>query len=111
MEVFFRHRKLQKQCNSENDMLRVFGKQRAEKLKIRLAQLRSVANVAQIPTTPPPRRHELSGNRQGQISVDLDHPYRLVFIPANDPVPTKPDGGLDLTQVTAVEILEIVDPH
>jgi hypothetical protein len=36
---------------------------------------------------------------------------RQVFIPANDPVPTRPDGGLDRARVTAVEILEIVDPH
>jgi plasmid maintenance system killer protein len=111
VEVFFRNRKLQKQCNSENEMLCAFGKKRAEKLKTRLAELRAVANLALIPSTPPSRCHELSGNRQGQLSVDLDHPFRLVFIPANEPVPTKPDGGLDWRRVTAVEVVEIVDPH
>lgn len=111
MEVFFHSRKLQKQCNSEKDMLCAFGQKRADKLKTRLAELRGVDYLALIPSTPPPRCHELSGNRQGQLSVDLDHPFRLVFIPANDPVPTRPDGGLDRARVTAVEILEIVDPH
>jgi proteic killer suppression protein len=43
--------------------------------------------------------------------VDLDHPYRLIFIPANDPIPRKQDGGLDWCAVTQIEILEIVDPH
>jgi hypothetical protein len=41
----------------------------------------------------------------------LDHPYRLIFIPADDPIPTKDDGGLDWSKVTAVEILEIADTH
>ena len=111
MEVFFHSTKLQKLCNSEKDMLRDLGKKRAEKLKTRLTELRAVDNLAQIPSVPPPRCHALSGDRQGQLTVDLDHPYRLVFIPANNPVPVKPDGGLDRTNVTAVEIVGIEDPH
>jgi len=31
----------------------------------------------------------------------------LFFEPANDPVPRKPDGGLDRTQVTVIRILEV----
>ena len=27
------------------------------------------------------RLHELKGNRKGQLSFDLDHPYRLIFLP------------------------------
>jgi proteic killer suppression protein len=43
--------------------------------------------------------------------VDLEHPFRLLFIPANNPVPIGEDGGLDRTQVTEIEIIEIVDTH
>jgi len=43
--------------------------------------------------------------------VDLSHPYRLLFIPAHDPIPLKTDGGIDLTQVTEVEIISIEDTH
>ncbi len=60
---------------------------------------------------PQARCHELLGNRKGELAVDLKHPYRLIFEPANDPIPRKPDGGLDWTQVTAINILEVVDYH
>ena len=47
-------------------------------------------------TSPPERCHELTeGKRIGELSVDLDHPYRLIFIPDNDPVPRRDDGGLE----------------
>jgi len=60
---------------------------------------------------PAARCHELTADRKGQISVDLQHPYRLLFIPANVPLPRKPDGGLDWSAVTEIEIIEITDTH
>jgi len=59
----------------------------------------------------PGRCHELTGNRAGELTLDLDGPYRLVFKPAHNPLPTKHDGGLDWTQVTAVIILGVEDTH
>jgi len=55
--------------------------------------------------------HELKSDRRGQLAVDVSKNERLVFEPADDPPPTKPDGGLDWSQVTAVRILEVVDYH
>lgn len=92
-------------------MQRAFGADRARKLQRRLLELKAASHLEQIPRVPPPRCHEMTGNRQGQLSVDLDHPYRLFFIPANDPVPRKEDGGLDWAGVTEIEIIEIADPH
>jgi proteic killer suppression protein len=43
--------------------------------------------------------------------LDVDHPYRLLFVPDHDPVPAKDDGGLDWTHVTAVRIIGIEDTH
>jgi proteic killer suppression protein len=60
---------------------------------------------------PQARCHELHGKRKGQLSVDLDGPYRLVFKPANDPLPKKSDGGLDWTRVTAIMIIGVEDTH
>jgi proteic killer suppression protein len=34
-----------------------------------------------------------------------------VFEPADEPVPTRDDGGLDWDRVTAVSIREVVDYH
>ena len=59
----------------------------------------------------PGRCHELIGDRGGQLSLDLDHPYRLIFEPANDPIPCKTDGGLEWKDVTAVEIVGVEDTH
>jgi plasmid maintenance system killer protein len=111
MEIFFRNNKLAKSCNSEKEMLKTHGAPRAKKLKARLTELKAADHLAQIPRIPPPRCHELSSNRKGQLSVDLDHPYRLIFIPANDPIPRKADGGLDWDSVTEIAILEIADTH
>ena len=111
MIIFFRTNKLQKQCSSVKETLRAFGATRARKLQQRLMELKAATNLNQIARVPPARCHELTGNRQGQLSVDLDHPYRLIFIPANDPVPRREDGGLDWEWVTEVEIVEIADTH
>jgi proteic killer suppression protein len=59
----------------------------------------------------PGRLHELSGNRAGQLSLDLDGPYRLIFAPDHNPVPRRTDGGMDWNQITAVLVLEIEDTH
>jgi proteic killer suppression protein len=56
------------------------------------------------------RCHELHGDCAGQLTLDLDGPYRLIFSPAAGE-PRKPDGGIDWTQVTAVEIIGIKDTH
>jgi len=71
----------------------------------------AATTLEDIKRLPGPRCHELKGNRAGQLSVDLDHPYRLIFIPANAPLPEKPDGGLDWNQITAIEITGIEDTH
>lgn len=64
-----------------------------------------------ISKLPGARCHPLTGNRNGQFSVDLDHPYRLIFIPANDPIPLGKDGGMEWKKITEVEIVEIADTH
>jgi proteic killer suppression protein len=43
--------------------------------------------------------------------MDLDHPYRLIFTPDHDPHPTRPEGGLDWQQVTAIIIFGVEDTH
>jgi proteic killer suppression protein len=45
------------------------------------------------------------------LSLDLEHPNRLLLAPSHDPVPVKTDGSLDWDAVTAVEIIEITDTH
>ena len=60
---------------------------------------------------PGARCHALRGDRKGRLSVDLDGPYRLIFVPADEAPPAGPDGTLDWDRVTAVVLIGIVDTH
>lgn len=113
MDIRFKNRKLFNELNSASGMEARHGKVRAKKLKQRLAQLLAARCLADLgpPYQGPARCHELKGNRVGKLSVDLDHPYRLLFVPDHNSAPTRADGGLDWTQVTRVMILGIEDTH
>ncbi|MBW1896082.1 MAG: killer suppression protein [Deltaproteobacteria bacterium] len=111
MIIYFKTKKLQKICNSANESIRKLGPKMAGKLQQRLMELKAASCLADVSKLPPQRCHQLSGNRAGQLSVDLEHPYRLLFIPANDPVPKTTDGGLDWVMVTEIEIIGIADTH
>ncbi len=91
-------------------MTRTWGTIQAKKLRQRLDDLKA-ASTLEIMQSLPGRCHELIGDRADQISLDLEHPYRLVFEPANDPVPRKKDGGLNWTAITAVRIIGVIDTH
>lgn len=111
MVVYFHTLKLQKSCCTEREAVRTHGAPLARKLMQRLQELDAADTLADIGRVPPPRCHELKGELAGQLSVDLQHPYRLLFIPANDPVPRLADGGLDWNRVTEIEIIGVVDTH
>lgn len=110
MEITFRTEKLRKQCNDSRTATREFGPNQARKIRQRLDDLRAAGNLGLFRMLPG-RCHELKGNRKGQLSLDLEHPFRLVFEPAHDQQPAQPDLGLDWRTVTAVRVLEIVDTH
>ena len=73
--------------------------------------MRAADYLEDIRYLPQARCHELKGNHAGDLSVDLEHPYRLIFRPANKPIPQKANGGLDWAGVTAVEIIGVEDTH
>lgn len=111
MEITFISRKLQKVCNSEKEMRARFGKPLAERLQQRLAELTAADTLEDIRRLPSARCHELSQDRKGQLAVDVVHPKRLIFEPDHNPVPRKPDGGLDWPHVTSIRVIEIIDYH
>ncbi|KJS10716.1 MAG: hypothetical protein VR67_17755 [Peptococcaceae bacterium BRH_c8a] len=111
MDIYFKYKKLQKACNNERESVKEWGHEIAKKVRQRLSELRAAVCLSDISHLPPPRLHELSGNRQGQYAVDLLHPYRLIFIPAHKPIPIKSDGGIDVSEVTAILIIEVEDYH
>lgn len=111
MIIYFRTRKLQKMCSNKKEAERKLGAKMAGKLLQRMMELSAATNLKEIASLPPARCHELSGDRRGQLSVDLDHPYRVLFIPAHKHLPIKLDGGLDWLKVIEIEIIDISDTH
>lgn len=113
MDIRFAGRKLEKECNDGRLLQRRHGERRAKLLKSRLAVLAAATCLADIgpPYRDPMRCHALTGDRAGQLSIDLDHPYRLVFSPDHDPLPERDQGGLDWSRVNGIIILDIADTH
>ena len=111
MDIIFQDRTLEKAYNDLSFLARKYGPKRAKLLRQRFDDLKGVANLAVLRSLPQGRCHELKGNRAGMLAVDVGHPYRLIFEPANDPIPRKPDGGLDWTKVTVIKILAVEDYH
>jgi proteic killer suppression protein len=111
LDIVFKTSKLRKQCNSFNKARRSFGDSGAKKLMQRLAEIRAAENLQQLMRLPAPRCHPLTGDLGGLFSVDLDHPYRLLFEPAHEPLPVDEDGSLDYSRVTRVRIWERKDTH
>ena len=111
MELSFASRKLAKELADEKTIVRNYGTDNGRRICLRLAQLTAADDLETLRLLPQTRAHELTGDRAGQISVDVKHPYRLLLVPAHDEIPRKPDGGLDWARVTKLKILGIVDTH
>ncbi len=111
MEIAFRTRKLEKTFNSANALQKTYGVRMARVMMTRMAVLRAARSLVLVPTTPPDRRHQLSGDRHERFAVDLVQPYRLVFDANHEPIPRKEDGGMDTERVTSITILDVVDYH
>jgi plasmid maintenance system killer protein len=111
VDILYQDHKLEKVFGDELRLRRNYGKVCAQLIKQRIDQFTKAKNLAELRSEPQARCHELKGKRAGTLAVDLKHPYRLIFEPAHDPVPRKPDGGLDWTKVTAISILSVEDYH
>jgi proteic killer suppression protein len=110
MQICFKTRKTEKIFNSARKLQKEYGADRAKKIRLRMAVLRSAVSLAEVPEQKPDRRHGLKGDRKGQYAVDLVHPSRLIFKP-KDPVPISEGGEIDLSKVTEIVILGVEDYH
>lgn len=110
MEISYKNKKLEKQLTDPIAMVKTFG-QLAKKINQRLRDLSAAENLSVIRNLPAARCHELNGERNGELSVDVSVNYRLIFEPKHDPIPKKDDGGLNWNAVTSIQINEIQDYH
>ena len=110
MEIAFQTARLKKECGDFKLLRKAHGEHRARLIRRRLDAI-TAAVVMEDLRNAPGRLHELRGDRQGQLSLDLDGPYRLIVVPAHNPVPVRAGGGMDWTRITGVTILGIEDTH
>ncbi len=110
MNISFQDKKLRKIAGELRQLIRVYGKQRGEKIKLRLDQLRDAENLEETRHLPG-YYHELTGDRKGQWACSLDGNYRLVFTPHEDPIPEDEHGCYLWVEIHGVEIMEITDYH
>lgn len=106
MKIIFKSKQLENLCNSLSRLRRKFSDNNAKQILRRLQQLKTAKKLS-VMSNLPGRCEELVGDRQGELSVRIDRQFRIVFEPANNPVPLKDDEGLDWEQVTVIKILEI----
>lgn len=111
MLLSFKSRKFEKECNDIKRLTREWGAEQAKLIARRLTELAAAENLETMRLLPQARAHELKGNRAGQISLDVKHPYRLIILPDYDTPPCKTDGGLDWQRITKIKILEVTDTH
>lgn len=110
MIILFADSDFREECINDKLLKRRAGDLRAKKIRRRLDDLKAAPTLSAMKALPG-RCHELKGNRHGQLSLDLDHPWRLIFVPADDPPALKEDGGMDWENIRAVMILGIEDTH
>jgi proteic killer suppression protein len=110
LDIDFASRKLEKVLNSEASIKKEYGDANGRKIMRRMEVLSAAPSLSHVPRTPPERCHQLSGDRDEDFAVDIQNPYRLLLrVP--EPIPRKPDGGIDLSAVTRIVILGIEDYH
>lgn len=104
MRIFYSTNKLEKTL-TDLRMLKKFYSNDYSRLRNRLSELEAAGSLAEIPETPPPRRHKLTGNYAGNWGIDYS---------ANDRIVLRPVGTFEvdnLESITEIEIIALGDYH
>ncbi len=110
MDILFGSRSLEQLCHDDKLATRRHGAPSARKLRARLDDLLAAASL-DYASKLPGRFHALTADRKGQFAFHLHGGCRLVIEPANEPLPRRNDGSLDLQRITAARVVDIGDYH
>ncbi|NEX11347.1 MAG: killer suppression protein HigA [Prosthecochloris sp.] len=110
MNISFGNKDLKKYANDDRLASRKLGTKRAKVFKQRLDDLRAAETLEDVRYLPG-HYHELKENRKGQWSCDLDQPYRMIFIPHEDPIPANADGQYLWIEIRGLDVIEITNYH
>jgi len=106
--------KLKAALESEAACQKQYGRDMTKKIMMRVNELRAAISLVDFwpPMSGPERCHELKGDLAGTFSIDLKHPYRLLFVPIEENSPKdRSDEQKRWTSITNIEIVAIEDTH
>jgi toxin HigB-1 len=109
MKIWFTSGKLSKTMSCERDAAKVYGTDCARMIMRRLAEIEAAPSMADIP--PHAGCHPLKGDKKEKYALKLKQPYRLIIKPKCEEIPLRDDGGVDLSKVTEILVLKVVDYH
>ena len=101
---------LQMLLSGNSKAVRSFGQQRYKLLQRRIKMLQQAETLEDVRNVSG-HFHELTENRKGQWACDLDQPYRLIFVPHENPIPQNENGQYVWIEIKGVELTEIVNYH
>ena len=110
MDITFSRKELLKMANDKSYAIRKLGSIRAKLFSVRLDDLDAATTLEDVRYLPG-NYHELTSDRKGQWACDLGQPYRLIFRPCEEPIPTDENGKYKWIEITGIEILEITNYH
>jgi proteic killer suppression protein len=110
MDIKFKNNKLKEYANNDSLAKRKLGTIRAKLYKARLDDLRAAESLEELRHAPG-KYHELTHDKKGQWACNLDQPYRLIFVPQENPIPIDEDGKYIWIEIEKVEIIEIKNYH
>src|SRR5690349_18491772 len=83
MLIAIPNKRLRRSIEDDVEARKRFGLEMAKKIHLRMGALVAAESLGVFwpPFSPPERCHELKGELAGVFSMDLTHPYRLLFKP------------------------------
>ena len=76
-----------------------------QRIKNRLSEMQAAKSLAEIPESPPPRRHKLNGNYKDLWGINYSKNDRFVIRPVGD------FNINDLSSIEEIEIVKMEDYH
>lgn len=97
LKILYKNKTIEKVCTKQPEAIKKYGRRMAEKIDQRIGEITAADSVELMVKYRIGRCHQLN-NRKEQFTVDLVHPYRLVFEKKGE-------------DVQIALIIEIVDYH
>jgi len=100
MEIEFVNAKTKKIAENFRKARKLYGKEKAEKIILRINELKAANTLKDIKNLPQARLHPLKINRRGQFSIDTIRQYRIII---------KPTGNYDINNLKTIKKIKILD--